>query len=181
MIRFRRSRPISMLFAGLMFCLEALAQPPDKIAIDNRTPGIIAIFLVISGVSACAHQSQTPADIVLIHAGIYTVNAEEHRAQGIAIREGKIIAVGSDKEIAAHQGASTKIIDAKKHMVLPGFIDAHVHIRTGASQLEQISQNDAKTLDDFQELVKDYAVAHRKGMDSGRGLVLQHLRRKRAA
>ena len=52
-------------------------------------------------------------------------------AEAIAIREGKIVAVGSDKEIAAYQGAATKIIDAKKHMVLPGFVDAHVHILAG--------------------------------------------------
>ena len=126
----------------------------------HKPPVIVAIFLVISGVSACSHQSRTPADTVLIHAGIYTVNTEEPRAQAIAIREGRIVAVGSDKEIAAYQGAATKIIDAKKHMVLPGFVDAHVHILAGASQLEQVSLNDAKTLDDLQKLVKDYAAAH---------------------
>jgi predicted amidohydrolase YtcJ len=128
--------------------------------LKHRTPVIVAIFLVILGVSSCTHQSRTPADTVLIHAEIYTVNKEEPRAQAIAIREGKIVAVGSDEEIAAYQGASTKIIDAKKHMVLPGFVDAHVHILAGASQLEQVSLNDAKTLDDFQKLVKDHAVAH---------------------
>jgi predicted amidohydrolase YtcJ len=121
---------------------------------------IIAMLLGIFGMAACNRQKSAPADMVLIHAGIYIVNAEEPRAQAIAVREGKIIAVGSDKEIAAYQGASTKIIDAKGHMVLPGFVDAHVDIMAGAAQLEQVSFNDAKTLGDFQKLVKDYAVAH---------------------
>ncbi len=140
--------------------IVALMSKREIKNMKHRTPVIIAIFLGILGVSACTHQSQTPADTVLIHAGIYTVNTEEPRAQAIAIREGTIVAVGSDKEIAAYQGASTKIIDAKGHMVLPGFVDAHVHILAGASQLEQVSLNDAKTLDDFQKLVKNYAVAH---------------------
>ena len=140
--------------------IVALMLKWEIINMKHRTHVIVAIFLGILGVSACTHQSQTPADTVLIHAGIYTVNTEEPRAQAIAIREGKIVAVGSDKEVAAYQGASTKIIDAKGHMVLPGFVDAHVDIMAGAAQLEQVSFNDAKTLGDFQKLVKDYAVAH---------------------
>jgi predicted amidohydrolase YtcJ len=107
---------------------------------------IIVMFLGTLGTVACNRQKNASADTVLIHAEIYTVNAEEPRAQAIAIREGKIVAVGSDKEVAAYQGASTKNIDAKKHMVLHGFVDAHVHILAGASQLEQVSLNDAKSL-----------------------------------
>jgi len=68
--------------------------------------------------------------------------------------------VGSDRTIDSYRDSSTKVIDAKKHMVLPGFVDAHVHILAGASQLEQVSLNNAKTLGDFQKLVMDYAAAH---------------------
>jgi predicted amidohydrolase YtcJ len=121
---------------------------------------IIVVLLGTLGTVACNRQKNASADTVLIHAEIYTVNAEEPRAQAIAIREGKIIAVGSDKAIDSYRDSSTKVIDAKKHMVLPGFVDAHVHIMAGAAQLEQVSLNDAKTLGDFQKLVKDYAAAH---------------------
>ncbi len=78
----------------------------------------------------------------------------------MAIREGKIVAVGSDKAIAAYQGPSTKVIDAKEHMVLPGLIDAHVHMMIGAAQIEGVYLNDAKTIGDFQKVIKDYAAAH---------------------
>jgi predicted amidohydrolase YtcJ len=58
---------------------------------------------------------------------------------GVAIRDGKIIAAGSDRLIFSYRGKSTQIIDAKGHMVLPGFVDAHVHIMAGAANLEQVS------------------------------------------
>jgi predicted amidohydrolase YtcJ len=121
---------------------------------------IVLILIGVLGTSACRQQKVTPADTVLIHAKIYTVNSKEPWARAMAVREGKIIAVGSDKAIAAYQGPSTKIIDAKEHMVLPGFVEAHVHMMAGAAQLERVSLNEAKTIGDFQKMIKDYAIAH---------------------
>jgi predicted amidohydrolase YtcJ len=123
----------------------------------------LKIVLILAGVlliSACNQHKSTPADTVLINARIYTVNSKEPWAQAMAVRDGKIIAVGSDKAIAAYQVPSTRVIDAGERMVLPGFIDAHVHMMAGAAQLEQISLNDAKTIGDFQKIIKDYAAAH---------------------
>jgi predicted amidohydrolase YtcJ len=123
----------------------------------------LVIVLLLAGflyTSACNQHKSPPADTVLIHARIYTVNAKRPWAQAIAIRAGQIIAVGSDEEIAAYQGPSTKVIDAKEHMALPGLMDAHVHMMAGAAQLEGISFNDAKTVEDFQKVIKDYAAAH---------------------
>ena len=119
--------------------------------------------LLLAGVLfalACNQHKSIPADLVVMNARIYTVNSNEPWAQAMAVREGKIIAVGSDKSIAAYQDSSTRIIDAKGHRVLPGFVDAHVHILAGAAQLEQVSLNDAETIGDFQKLIKDYAAAH---------------------
>lgn len=118
------------------------------------------LFIGVFGILGCNHQKVLPADMVLIHARIYTVNPKEPWAQAMAVREGKVIAEGSNKEIAAYQGLSTKVIDAKEHMALPGFMDSHVHIMAGAALLEQIALNDAKTIDDFQKMIEDYATAH---------------------
>jgi predicted amidohydrolase YtcJ len=119
--------------------------------------------LILAGVlyvTACNKHKSPAADSVLVHARIYTVNSKEPWAQAMAVREGKIIAVGSDKDIDAYRGPSTKVIDAKEHMVLPGFMDAHVHMMAGAALLEQIALNDARTIDDFQKMIKAYATAH---------------------
>ena len=75
---------------------------------------IFLILISVLGISGCNHQKVAPSDTVLIHAKIYTVNSKEPWAQAMAVREGKIIAVGSDKTIAAYQGPSTKVIEMGK-------------------------------------------------------------------
>jgi hypothetical protein len=126
----------------------------------KRTLLMVLILVNVLLPSACTRRRGAPADTVLIHGRIYTVNPKEPWAQAMAFREGRIVAVGSDKAIAAYQGPATRVIDAGGHMVLPGFMDAHVHMMAGAAQLERISLNDAKTIGDFQKLVKDYAASH---------------------
>lgn len=117
-----------------------------------------SILLITASIllSSCNGQTETPADTLIINGKIYTVNPKEPWVQAIAISDGKIIAAGPDKLITSYKGASTKIIDAKGHMVLPGFTDAHIHIMAGAALLEHISLNDAKNIDEFQSLIKDY-------------------------
>jgi predicted amidohydrolase YtcJ len=132
----------------------------------RRMNGITLVALILAGIlhtSACSRHTSTPADTVLIHARIYTVNSKEPWAQAMAVRAGNILAVGSDKAIAAYQGPSTKVIDAEERLVLPGFVDAHIHMMAGAAQLGQLSLNDAKTVGDFQKRIRDYAAAHPDG------------------
>ena len=112
------------------------------------------------GAQPAAAQQQASADTVIVHAKIYTVNPRQPWAEAVAIRGGKIVAVGSDKEIAAYQGASTTVIDAKQHMLLPGFIDNHVHFMGGSARLEQVSLDDAKTVGEFQKMIRDFAAQH---------------------
>jgi predicted amidohydrolase YtcJ len=117
------------------------------------------------GATAFAQQHGAFADAVIIHAKIYTVNPGEPWAEAVAIRDGKIIAVGSDKTIAAYHGPTTKLIDAKGQMVLPGFFDSHIHILGGAKTLDELDlsgwwSGGPKTPADFQKMIKDYATQH---------------------
>lgn len=121
----------------------------------------IVLFLASAGaMPVLAQKDHTPADTVIIHAKIYTVNPRQPWAEAVAIRDDKIIAVGSDKDIATYRGSSTTVIDARGHMVLPGFIDNHVHFMGGAARLEEVSLDDAKTVGDFQKMIRDYAAQH---------------------
>ena len=126
----------------------------------KRALAIALLLIGALGISACSRQTATPAEMVLINAKIYTANPKEPWAQAMAVRAGKIIAVGSDQSIAAHQGPSTKVIDARQHMVLPGFVDAHVHMMAGAAQMGNLSLNSVKTVGEFQKAIQDYAAAH---------------------
>src|ERR1041384_7431652 len=59
-----------------------------------------------------AAQAAQPADAVLVHARIYTVNARQPWAEALAIRGGNIVAVGTEPQIQKYRGPSTRVIDA---------------------------------------------------------------------
>jgi predicted amidohydrolase YtcJ len=100
------------------------------------------------------------ADLVLVNAHIYTVNAHQPWAEALAIRDGKILAIGTNKDIAHYRGNSTQVIDARGKLVLPGFTDCHTHFLDGSFSLQQINLEDAKNLPEIQQRVKAYATAH---------------------
>jgi len=118
------------------------------------------LILVAALAKSGSAQQAAVADAILVHATIYTVNPRQPWAQALAIRDGRIIAVGSDKDIAAYRGQSTEVVDAKGHMVLPGFVDTHGHFMAGASSLPNVALDDAKTVPQFQKMIADYAAAH---------------------
>ena len=91
-----------------------------------------------------------------------SLNAKHSWAQAIAIRDGKIVAVGSDKEMARYRGPATKVLDAKGHLVLPGITDCHVHFLDGSFSLQRINLEDTKNLDEALRRLKEYADAHPK-------------------
>jgi len=117
-------------------------------------------FVVFLSWTSFAEAGSTTADVVLIHARIYTVNVRQPWAEALAIRDGKILAVGTDSEIDHYRGASTKVIEGKGQLVLPGFTDCHVHFLDGSFSLQQVNVEDAKTVEEVQARIKAYAVAH---------------------
>ena len=125
-----------------------------------RLPALIFVFILpLLFLPACAN-SQQFADTVLLHARIYTVAPSHPWVEAIAIREGKILAVGTNDEIEHFRGPTTKLIDAKGRLVLPGFTDCHVHFMEGALLLQQIYLNDLKTIPEIQKRIKTYATEH---------------------
>lgn len=134
----------------------------------RKTAGVAVVFLL-----SCCSLAQSPghnADTVVLHARIYTVNVHQPWAQALAIRDGKILAVGTDRQIGAYRGASTAVIDAKGRLVLPGFTDCHAHFLDGSFTLQQVNLDDATTISEITSRVKSYADAHpRDAWVLGRG------------
>lgn len=75
------------------------------------------------------------ADLILRHATVYTVNAAQPKAQAVAVKDGKILFVGSDAGVVRFIGPTTKAIDLQGRFVYPGFVDAHAHF-VGIGQRE---------------------------------------------
>jgi predicted amidohydrolase YtcJ len=107
-----------------------------------------------------AQSQQRAADSILLRGRIYTLDSRHPWAEALAIRDGKIMAVGSDREISRLRGTSTKVIDAKHRLVLPGFTDCHTHFMEGSLLLQEIFLNGVKTIPEIQSRVKTYAAAH---------------------
>jgi len=103
------------------------------------------------------------ADLVIVHGHVWTVDAERPRAEAVAIRDGRIVAVGSDAEIAKWIGPATKKIDAQGKSVLPGFIDAHVHFTTGGGEISSVHLRDANTPQEFARRIGEQAKKLPKG------------------
>jgi predicted amidohydrolase YtcJ len=119
---------------------------------------LIAVFS-ISGFAASDNTLQT-ADIIVTNARIYTLNPQQKWAEAIAVRGDKIIAVGERKQVEALRRPSTKMIDAGQRLLLPGFVDCHIHFMDGSLGLTRVDLNEATTVAEIQKRVKAYADAH---------------------
>ncbi len=81
--------------------------------------------------TACA--GDPPADRVFVNARVYTVDEHRSRAEAVAVRDGRIVHVGSNDEVRRLAGSETEVTDLGGAMLLPGFHDSHIHILNGVA------------------------------------------------
>src|SRR5262245_22734271 len=79
-----------------------------------------------------------PADLVVRHATIHTAAAERPLAHALAVRDGRIVAVGEEREVALLIGPRTRVMDLRGLTVLPGLVDSHGHLLGLGATLEQV-------------------------------------------
>ena len=114
----------------------------------------MALLLAITLASSVFAQQQRNADEVFINGNVYTVNDKQPKAQAIAVKDGKILFVGSNKDAAAYQSKSTRTIDLRGKTVAPGLTDSHYHLSgVGARELT-LNLEGTASLDDFLARVK---------------------------
>jgi predicted amidohydrolase YtcJ len=87
----------------------------------------IPILAVLCFAGAAPPAGAQNAETVLSGGKILTLDAKDSVAQTIAIRGGRIVAVGTDAQIKRHAGQNSKMIDLHGRMVGPGLIESHVH------------------------------------------------------
>jgi len=101
-----------------------------------------------------------PADSALIGGSIYTLDPGRPWAEACAIRDGRIIGVGSVAAVRELCGPSTDVFDAHGGMVIPGFQDAHVHPPMGGVEMLQCNLTSGQTREDYLATVASYAEGH---------------------
>jgi len=106
---------------------------------------------------------RTPADLVLTNGDVYTVDSLRPRAQAIAIRGEKIVAVGSSEEIHAWVGPRTHLIDLYGQFAMPGFNDAHTHLASGGMAKLTVNLEGTKSLAEFQQRIRSALKNYKPG------------------
>jgi predicted amidohydrolase YtcJ len=96
------------------------------------------------------------ADLVILNGKIITFAAQD--AEALAIRDGIIIAVGTNAEIREIAGAA-ELIDAEGNTVLPGFIDSHVHLFQGSAELDYLDLYGVEGIDGLASAIRPYAAS----------------------
>ncbi|TPJ17553.1 amidohydrolase [Mesorhizobium sp. B2-7-3] len=78
------------------------------------------------------------ADLIVINGRVLTMDGDNPAAEAVAVKDGAIIAIGSRAAIEEFRGTGTKVIDAEGGSVIPGFIEAHMHLFGGAAELDNL-------------------------------------------
>ncbi|NJN99314.1 MAG: amidohydrolase family protein [Anaerolineales bacterium] len=100
-----------------------------------------------------------PADLIITHARVYTVDPVQPWAEAVAVRGQRIAFVGSAAEAAAWRGPRTRVIDGQGCTLLPGFIDSHFHLLMGSIELAGIQLQGVASLESLAAAVNRFAAA----------------------
>ncbi len=118
-----------------------------------RIFSFICSSLLIGAVSMAAES----ADLMLIHGHIYTGIHQGDKGkfvEAVAIRDGKVIAAGTDAELAKFKSGGTKTIDLEGRFAAPGFNDSHTHLAEGGQGILAVDLTGTKTLDVMLERIQ---------------------------
>jgi predicted amidohydrolase YtcJ len=120
------------------------------------------LFLLVFPLRSPAATPAEPADLILQHGTVYKVDAARTWAQAVAVRNRRIVFVGSDEDITKFRGPATRVVDLEGRMVLPGFIDSHIHVILAGRYLALCNLNEAHTQADALRIVQKCASDHPK-------------------
>jgi predicted amidohydrolase YtcJ len=132
-----------------------------KRSIINYFPADILFFLSCN--TASDTSSKETAELVINNAKVYTVNKSQAEAEALAVKDGKIIFVGSNDDAKKYIGDKTEVIDAKGQFVMPGFIEGHGHIHGLGSSLMNLNLMNVKNWDEIVAMVGEAAKKAKPG------------------
>lgn len=130
------------------------------------------VFILFTLLTACSQERPvSPADTIYSGGTIITINDEQPKAEAIAVKDGKIIAVGALATIEkGHKGASTEIIDLAGNTLLPGFVDSHGHaymigLQATTANLLPPPDGAGKDIASLINLLTDWAASHKTSVN----------------
>lgn len=125
-------------------------EPSSKSAEEPATEPVVTVSA-----------PQISADTILENGTIYTIDDKNTVAEAIALKDGKILYVGTKAGAENYKGSATNVVDLKGKIVMPGFIDGHVHAPgTALTELYDIYLYDSLTKDATLKAIKEFIEAH---------------------
>ncbi|MBZ9660263.1 amidohydrolase [Mesorhizobium sp. ESP-6-4] len=97
------------------------------------------------------------ADLVVVNGRVLTMDNDNPAAEAVAVKDGAIIAIGSRASIEELKGPTTKVVDAQGGSVLPGFIEAHMHLFGGAAELDNLHLAGVHGFEALRDAIQDFA------------------------
>ena len=95
------------------------------------------------------------ADTVIRNTNVITIDPRNPRAQAVAIRGGRFVAVGDNDSVSELVGPETKVVDLPGKTVLPGFIDAHIHVLSSGVRHVMAADCDQRTIAAVQDVLRE--------------------------
>ena len=116
-------------------------------------------FLVLGliAATACSDAGSDAADLVFRGGVVWTGVPGADLAQAVAVKDGRIVAVGADADVAALTGSTTRVVELHGRLLMPGFIDAHTHFLDGGFKLSGVDLRNAATPEEFARRIGAFA------------------------
>ncbi|MCK5125351.1 MAG: amidohydrolase [candidate division Zixibacteria bacterium] len=123
---------------------------------------IILAIAVLLALTTCT-KKPTGADLMLINGKVVTMDDNLSEAEAIAIKDGKILAVGNSAGMQAYQDEHTIIIDLDGRLAIPGFIDGHAHFMGVGKAAMRLKLQKAENWDDVIAMVESAVASAKPG------------------
>jgi len=129
---------------------------------------ILALLVTLGALAS--HAPAQHADTIYLNGTILTIDDANPRAEAVAVKEGKILAVGVKAHVLKSQGTATKLVDLGGKTMLPGFVDAHGHVVGGG--IQALSANllappdgEVKDIASLQQTLREWMAANQAAVD----------------
>ena len=120
-----------------------------------RWTWFLAASLILA-VQTPATATPPVADAIFVNGRLWTVDNAKPEAEALAVWQGRILAVGSNAEVAALAGPDTRRFDLHGRRVVPGFYDSHVHVLGSGLRLSQVALKDAADEAEFGRRLREF-------------------------
>jgi predicted amidohydrolase YtcJ len=126
------------------------------------------LFFTLLSLTSCLKENKTAVDLIVTDATIYKVDKAFSAASAIAVNDGKIVAIGTNKEIA-DKFKSDKTIQAKGKFIYPGLIDAHCHFYRYGLTLQEVDLRGTKSMEEVVARIQDFQKDKKSNFIVGNG------------